>query len=182
MRARELEGKAWQLILGAKSCVNKHRRKVLMQEAFDLLRRASALRQVEDGGEPPTCMGLQEIPYKMRLNNGGSALWVFLDAESRADAAWEAYTLARAVSDYFEDFDLWEGTDHLISASTSDVQFVGLTSDGICLKSQQSLLDREEAIINSKARVARSKKLLQATTRLRSQIANLEDEAESSRH
>src|SRR5262249_51751267 len=145
---------------------------------------ASALRQIEDDGEPSACMGLpvQEIHYKMRLNNGGSALWVFLDAESRADAVWEAYTLARAVSDYFEDFDLWEDTDHLISASTSDMQFVGLSADGICLKSQQSLLDREEAIINSKARVAGSKKLLQATAHLRSQIANLEKEAETPFH
>jgi hypothetical protein len=38
---RELERKAWRLITLAKVAVNKTRRKVLMQEAFDLLTRAS---------------------------------------------------------------------------------------------------------------------------------------------
>ena len=48
---RELESKAWRLIGLAKIAVNKSRRKMLMQEAFDLLARASALGKLESDHE-----------------------------------------------------------------------------------------------------------------------------------
>jgi len=47
MTAKELESKAWRVIGMAKIAVNKTRRKVLMQEAYDLLTRASALRRLD---------------------------------------------------------------------------------------------------------------------------------------
>ena len=51
MTAKELESEAWRVIGMAKVAVNKTRRKVLMQEAFDLLTRASALRKLESDNE-----------------------------------------------------------------------------------------------------------------------------------
>ena len=47
MTVTELESKAWGLIAIAKVTANKIRQKVLMQEAFDLVTRASALRQLD---------------------------------------------------------------------------------------------------------------------------------------
>jgi len=82
MTTKELEGKAWQLIGMAKVAGDKARRKVLMQEAFDLLTRASALRQLDfDSEELNGGTSIEEQGYRMRLSNwDGATLWVYLDA------------------------------------------------------------------------------------------------------
>src|SRR5215469_15307048 len=118
MTPRELESKAWRLIGLAKIAVDKTRRKLLMQEAFDLLSRANALRQADSDGETPSGgADIGEQGYRMRLSNwDGATLWVFLRAESRADAMWIARALADACSGYFDDYDLWDGTSHLRNA------------------------------------------------------------------
>ena len=74
-----------------------------MQEAFDLLSRASALRRVDaDNDEIDRGFSIEEDCCRMRLSNGdGTTLWVYLQAESRADAMWAAYALGRACSDCF---------------------------------------------------------------------------------
>jgi|SRR5690349_17527803 len=51
MTAKEIEAKARRLIAAAKIAVDKVRRKLLMQEAFDLLNRANLLRQVVSENE-----------------------------------------------------------------------------------------------------------------------------------
>ena len=45
-KEKELEDIAWRLIAEAKDEGNPNRRRRLMQEAFELVRRASALRQM----------------------------------------------------------------------------------------------------------------------------------------
>ena len=169
---RELERKAWRLITLAKIAVNKTRRKVLMQEAFDLLTRASALRQLEneeiDGG-----FSIGEEGYRMRLSNSdGATLWVYLQAESRADAMWAAYALGHACSDYFEDFDLWDGTNHLLSTDTKFSSFFSDSAEEVAAASQQCLLDVEETLLHSRVAVARSRRLLEATAALRDRLAH----------
>jgi hypothetical protein len=105
MTAKELESKAWRLIGLAKVAGDKTRRKALMQKAFDLLTRASALRQLDLDSEEELNGGssIEERGYRMRLSNwDGATLWVYLKAESRVDAMWVAYALAGACSGYFE--------------------------------------------------------------------------------
>jgi hypothetical protein len=46
MKDKELEDIAWRLIAEAKGAGNPNRRRRLMQEAFELVRRASVLRQM----------------------------------------------------------------------------------------------------------------------------------------
>ena len=46
MKDKVLEDRAWRLISEAKVAGNPNRRRRLMQEAFELVRRASALRQM----------------------------------------------------------------------------------------------------------------------------------------
>jgi hypothetical protein len=119
--SEELESEEWRLIGMAKVADDKARPKALMQEAFDLLTRASALRKSDlhseelNGGS-----SIGEQGYRMRLSNrDGATLWVYLKAESRADAMWVANALAGACSGYFEDYDLWDGRKHLLNADTT---------------------------------------------------------------
>jgi hypothetical protein len=169
---RELERKAWRLITLAKTAVNKTRRKVLMQEAFDLLTRASWLRQVDlDNEEVNGGFSIGEQAYRMRLSSeDGTTLWVYLRTDSRADAMWAAYALGHACSDYFEDFDLWDGTNHLLSADTKFSSFFSDSAEEVAAVSQQSLLDTEETLLHSKVAVARSRRLLEATEALRDRL------------
>ena len=121
MTATELESKAWRLIAMAKVATNKSRRKLLMQEAYNLHARASALRQLDlDCEELNGGSSTGEQGYRMRLSNRDDAtLWVYLKAESRADAMWVANALASACSGYFEDYDLWDGRNQLLNADTT---------------------------------------------------------------
>jgi len=155
---KELESKAWRLIGMAKIASDKSRRKMLMREAFDLVTRASVLRQLDldsEGVNGGSSTG--ERGYRMRLSNGdGATLWVYLRAESRADAIWAANALGSACSDYFEDFDLWDGTNHLLSADAKFTSFFSDSAEEVGTASQHSLLDTEEALLRSKVAVARS--------------------------
>jgi hypothetical protein len=174
MTAKELESKAWRLITLAKVAVNKTRRKVLIQEAFDLITRASALRQLDLNSEELNGhSSIGEQSYRMRLSSwDGATLWLYLYAESRADAMWAANTLAGACSDCFEDYDLWDGTNHLLSAGTKlSSFFFPESAEEVSTASQQSLLDREETLLRSHVSVAHSRKLLEATAALRNRLA-----------
>jgi hypothetical protein len=137
---------------------------MLMQEAFDLFTRVSALRQGVNGGS-----STGERGYRMRLSNGdGTTLWVYLRAESRADAKWAANALASACSDCFEDYDLWDSKNHLLSAETKLPSYLFSDSaEEVAIASQHSLLDREETLLRSEVALARSRKLLEATAALR---------------
>ena len=178
MTVTELERKAWWLIALAKITTNRTRRKELMQEAFDLATRASTLRQLEFYNEELNGRSsIGDQGYGMRLSNrDGRTLWVYLDAESRADAMWAANALGGACSDYFEDFDLWDATNHLLSAETKlSPFFFSDSAEEVATASQQSLLDTEEAILHSNVSVAHSRRLLEATAVLRNRLARHEN-------
>jgi hypothetical protein len=178
MTVTELERKAWWLIAMTKINTNKTRRKELMQEAFDLATRASTLRQVEYYNEELNGRSsIGDQGYGMRLSNrDGRTLWVYLDAESRADAMWAANALGGACSDYFEDLDLWDATNHLLRAETKlSPFFFSDSAEEVATASQQSLLDTEEAILHSNVSVAHSRRLLEATAVLRNRLARHEN-------
>jgi hypothetical protein len=172
MNTGELESKAWQLIALARAAISKTRRKLLMQEAFDLLTRASTLRQFDleeevPGGE----LLVEEQGYRMRLCDGsGEALWVYLQTENRADAMWAASALAEACADCFEEFDLWDGAQHLARCETMSFPLLSDSAEEVSAASQQCLLDIEETLLRSKVAVARSRRLLAATAALRDRL------------
>jgi len=112
----------------------------------------------------------------MRLSNSdGRTLWVYLHAESRADAMWAANALRGACSDYFEDFDLWDAPNHLLSADTKLSFFFSDSAEEVAAASQQSLLDVEETLLHSQVAVAHSRKLLEATAALQNRLARHEN-------
>ena len=175
MTAKELESKAWQLITMAKIAGDKAQRKVLLQEAYDLLARATATRQSDSNSEEELNRSSSTEGYRMRLSNwDGATLWVYLRAESRADAMWVAHALAGACAGYFEDYDLWDGENHLLNADTTLSAFFNGSGE-ISTASQQSLLDTEDALLHSKVTVARSRRLLEATAALRNRLARHEN-------
>ena len=111
----------------------------------------------------------------MRLSNwDGATLWVYLPVESRADAMWAAYSLRSACSDCFDDFDLWDGMNHLLSASTKPSRFFSDSAEEVAAATQQALIEAEEAILQSKIGLARSRRLLQATDALRDRLVRHE--------
>ena len=177
MTTKELESKAWRLIGLAMVAGDKTRRKALMQEAFDLLTRASALRQLDlDSEELNGDSSIGEQGYRMRLSNW-DGVTLYLHAESRADAMWVANALASACSGYFEDYDLWDGRNHLLNADATLSSFFSDSAVAVEVStaSQRSLLDTEEAILHSKVSVARSRRLLEATAALRNRLAHHEN-------
>jgi len=171
---KKLEVRAWRLIGMAKIASDKTRRKMLMQEAFDLVSRAISLRQLDPvNGRSST----GERGYRMRLSNGtGTTLWVYLRAESRADAIWAANALRSACSDCFEDYDLWDSANHLLSAATKlPSYFFPDSAEEDAITSQYSLLDTMEVLVRSEVALARSRKLLEATAALRDRLTRREN-------
>jgi len=172
VKTAELESRAWGLIDLAKAAISRARRKLLMQEAFDLLVRATTLRQLDLDEEASTgTLAHEQQGYRMRLcEQDGVALWVYLQAENRADALWAAWALAEACADCFEEFDLWDGARHLLRSETMTSTFLSDSAEEVSAASQQSLLVTEEALLNSQVAVARSRRLLAATAALRRRL------------
>ena len=166
MTAKELERKAWRLIYEARVTSDRNRRRLLMQEAFDLVKRVGSLRKLETGESDvaPFAEG-----YQLRLSNGeGGTLWIDLDVESRVEAAWAAYALAAACAEEYEDFDLWDGSTQLSGREILSV--FADNPEGVSAAAQQAVLDREEVLLQSHAKLARSRTLLEETALLRRQL------------
>ena len=164
--ARELERNAWRSIYTARAASDRNRRRLLMQEAFDLVKRAGTLRQLETG---ETDIAPFAEGYQLRLSNGeGGTLWIDLDVESRVEAAWAASALATACAEEFEDFDLWDGSTQLPGREILSI--FADSSEGVAAGTQQAVLDREEVLLQSHAKLARSRTLLEETALLRRQL------------
>jgi hypothetical protein len=170
MTAKELESKAWRLIYQARVTSDRNRRRLLMQEAFDLVKRVGALRHLEAGENDiaPFAEG-----YQLRLSNGeGSTLWIDLDVESRVEAAWAAYALATACAEEYEDFDLWDGATQLPGREILSI--FADSAEGVSTATQQAVLDQEERLLRSHAKLAGSRTLLEQTALLRKQLTSRE--------
>ena len=164
--ARELERKAWRSIYTARAASDRNRRRLLMQEAFDLVKRAGTLRQLETG---ETDIAPFAEGYQLRLSNGeGSTLWINLDVESRVEAAWAASALATACAEEYEDFNLWDGSIQLPGREILSIFADG--SEGFSAVTQQAVLDLEEMLLRTHEKLARSRTLLKATALLRRQL------------
>jgi hypothetical protein len=171
MTAAELESKAWRLIAAAKTALTKARRRLLMQEAFDLITRACALRQLD--GEAANGVVLSGVDYRLRLSNrDGNTLWILLDVESRADAIWAAHMLAEACADEYEDYDLWDGPVHVAGNEIKGLSYLADTAEEVAVASQHAVLDAEDVLMRSERAIARSQRLLAATELLRSRLVS----------
>jgi hypothetical protein len=85
------------------------------------------------------------------------------DAESDADAIAIAEALCDACSDVCKAFDLWQRTRHV---STSFSSRFKLSSEQIAAKNQETVLQRELVIRDSKWLIASSKRLVEQIQRM----------------
>jgi len=167
--AEELQCKAGRVIQAARVTHNANRRRVLMREAFDLARRASALQGMTERGKRtlPFAEG-----YQLRLSNGGGgSLWIDLNVENRAEAIWAAYALATACAEQYQAYELWDGSDRLLV----DQEIVSIwpdTAEEVCAATQQAVVECEEVLLRSHATLAFSRKLLKETETLESRLAH----------
>jgi hypothetical protein len=171
MMAKKLEDEAWRLIEAARFADGAGRRRLLIDEAFDLIKRAKELRELDAAEAESLAPALEG--YKLWFTRGdGATLWIDLNISSRADALWAADALAAACAEQYEEFELWQGPVYLFGASTRYSQFSLQTAVEVSRQSQQSVLETEEALLESHNSLARSRKLLAATAQLRQQLAD----------
>jgi hypothetical protein len=167
MSIDELHNKAWRLISAAKVASRPERRRMLMSEAFDLIREAKAiavLAQSENKAAP-------RHPYRVWFSRpDGATLWVELEIESRADALWAADALAAACSEEYQEFGLWHGPTCLFTADTRYSHFSPQSAVEVTLASQRAVLEAEELLQSSNTVLARSRKLLEATADMRKSL------------
>ena len=167
MTAKKLEDEAWRLIEAAKFAAEPSRRRMLIQDAFELIKKARALRD----RDPELADSVDDAPGGYRLwfcRFDGATLWIDLRVENRPDALWATDALAAACSEQYEDFELWQGSRYLFGGETRHSRFSLNTGIEVTLASQQSVLETEEALLRSHQTLARSAKLLRATQLLRS--------------
>lgn len=171
MLAKKLEDEAWRLIEAARFAESARRRQLLIDEAFELIKRAKELREREPAEtESPTPA---HQGYRLWFSReDGATLWIDLRIPNRADALWAADALAAACAEQYEEFELWQGPVYLFGAPTRYSYFSLQTAIGVTRESQQSVLDTEEALLESHQSLARSRKLLAVTAQLRERLAD----------
>ena len=167
MSVKDLERDMWRLIEAARATVNPDRRRLLISEAFELMKEAKRLRN--------STATADRSPGTYRLwfsQQDGGTLWADLAVTSLADALWAADALSAACADAYDEFELWQGTRYLLGGETRLSCFSLSTGVEVALASQRSVLDTEDTLLQSHRALARSGKLLAATERLRQQLAS----------
>jgi len=159
----------WQLIDATKGTTDPRQRRLLIDEAYELMRRARQMRHGDAAAEEKRFP--QQQPYRLWLSSiTGKTLWIDLKTESRADALWAADGLAAVCADEYDEFELWQGPTVLLNAETKDSRFSLKTDFEVSLTSQQSVLETEDALLRSHIALARSRKLLDASAELRDAV------------
>lgn len=167
MTARHLEEEAWALIVAARATADPRRRRLLIADAYELIKAARELRdRVPSSTEPP-----REGYRLLFTRTDGATLWIDLKGMSRADALWAADALASACTEEFEAFELWQGTRLLFGAETRFSYFSLKTGIEVTLASQRAVMETEEALLQSHRALSRSRKLLAVTQELRQSLA-----------
>jgi len=110
--------------------------------------------------------------YQLRLiERSGAALLNIVEADSDITALRIAYVVQDACSDVYTDFELWQESRFI--ARGSDGRGAGRRQEILAVTSimQDSVLRTEELLLNSGRAIASSRKLLEATQRLRGAFA-----------
>src|SRR5262249_29385837 len=128
----------------------------------ELVRRARLLRDTDKAASRPAP---QFGGYRLCLRDrAGDTLSIDLNVAERADAIWAAYALAIACSEEYDEFDLLYGAYRLASSHMS--RAVPKTGEQIKEATQRVVVEREELLQQTHARLARSRKLLAETASL----------------
>lgn len=165
----ELENRAWLLLDSAKGARGKTQQQ-LAQNAFGLLRRAGELRTVAAPGDQPA----EEPGFRLFLSDAERkrTVWLLLPAVSLAEAIWAAQTLSSACAEVYGKFELWQGRSMAYEGEATDTVIPLEADKAIGPAAQQVVLEREEVLSRRDKALSRSRRLLDATEKLRRSLAS----------
>jgi hypothetical protein len=164
--AEQLREKASRLIEAAKTSMNPTRRRLLMDEAFELIRKSKHSRDKEPARIRRASQPSQGFHMSLYAG-GGTTLELELKVSSKADAFWAAATLAHACSDGYTDYTLREGTAYLDCDKTISGRACEQTDSDVTLASLLSVLEIQETLLRTHEALSGSRTLLAATENLR---------------
>jgi hypothetical protein len=170
MTPKDLEDEAWSIIETARMSVDSARRQLLIDEAYELLKKARLLRDLDPAFVKQARQEAED--YRLWLTHiEGATLWIDLKVKSRPDAFWAAEALAAACAEQFDGYELWHGSRFLLGGETGHCRFSLKTGFEVSLASQLTVLETEAILKECHRVLARSRKLLAATEALRRQLA-----------
>jgi len=167
----ELRKQAWRCLDAAEKATDPELKSKFSEKAVELAQLAvTGSNPIPTGGQIQDPYSGQYRMYFLHLDR---VLASFdLDAEGEDVAMVLAEALHDACSDVCEDFELWCGLDRIIGNAAERRWTWPKGWEEISAANQECLLDREEALLSSRQAVARSRKLLDATARLRRDLAS----------
>src|SRR5215469_10644072 len=174
MSSEETYARALRIMELAKSTTNPPRRRMLMDNAFALIREAKCQRQKE----PARLEAENQPKYRVWFRGAIGYLYFDLPMARRSDAIWAAETLAAALSQDYDRYALWSGQTQLFNSPTSQAVFSCRTSVEVTQASQKIVLDAEELALANHQILAQSRQLLATTDRMRRIVAELPDKTE----
>jgi hypothetical protein len=163
MSSEETYAKALRIMELAKSATNPSHRRMMMDNAFALIREAKCQRQ----NEPPKPAAEHPPKYRVWFRGLSGYLYFDLPMARRSDALWAAETLAAALSEDYDRYALWCGQTQLFNSPTSQAVFSCRTAVEVTQASQQIVLDAEELALANHQILAESRHLIATTARMR---------------
>jgi hypothetical protein len=175
MSPEGLEAQASGLLAAAKLTTSPARRQMLVSMALELTKRATQLRAGEPEADAANEGPLFTEGYRLWLDGSSDeSLWINLSSISKPAALWATDAVAAACADCYHTFELWEQMKLIYMGETKRSVFSLKPAAEVDLASQQIVLDIEKDLCASQLAVARSKKLLALTERLRQHLAKLQ--------
>ena len=163
MSSEETYAKALRIMELAKSATNPSHRRMMMDNAFALIREAKCQRQ----NEPPKPAAEHPPKYRVWFRGLSGYLYFDLPMARRSDALWAAETLAAALSEDYDRYALWNGQTQLFNSPTSQAVFSCRTAVEVTQASQQIVLDAEELALTNHQILAESRHLMATTAQMR---------------
>jgi len=138
--AKKMRNEAWACPTASKAAKKYGRRRMLFDEAFELARRAEAIGRQEDA----SALKAARLTYSLFLLDGGQfdAAHHF-DIASKEAALAVAYAVHDACSEWFQDFELWQGS-RLVAANAHKRGLRSVGDTGQLAAAAQGMLRTDE--------------------------------------
>jgi hypothetical protein len=164
---RELRERARELQQAANESEDPRHRRKLLEEALKVAQQAEAMAR-RSGAMPPD---FTRSSYTLYLIAGGH----FADARhftvgSDEAAMAVAYAVQDACSEFYQDFELWQGSRRVVGHVQRGDQRRPDGAAEIAAAAQQQVVEIEESLISSRRCLAESSRLLAATEQLRNRL------------
>jgi len=158
MNSEDLYTKALRLIELAKATTNPSQHRQIIEDAFELIRRAKKMRRQE----PPKTDGEPKPRYRVWFHGEYGFLYLDLPLTRRADALWAAEALAWALSEDYGSYALWDGQTQLLHSRTGLAVLTNRAAVMVSSEGQQIVLDALELTAADHNILSRSQRFREA--------------------